>query len=337
MFFNIVRDNIDQLDKGWQALDDFLYKGYCIGSSLKDLIESRNFKQKEGNYCIINRKQPAIYHDDFRSFPLFTDNDRCSNSYFSGSKKIHFPTTVDFKNTWCENYIGYEDLEYDPITFSFHGLADYICERLVYLVEQTQFEFPLLAADTHGVDSTLVRSVFDYVGKEYKLVRREKMGDDDHWGYRQLYPSADPHIQITGYCGDEVLVRNPMYCQWLLSPHNVDLIDEYNKIEKSYMLGFFMKNYKKKLTEDQHKFDNNHSAFNHVRDWVMNDFQMWHKDDTITFTPLRDRKILKACLQAEPDAIIRQCVHAELSTEIIRRLNPKNLDTISQHKNAVKP
>ena len=93
MFFNIVRDNIDQLDKGWQALDDFLYKGYCIGSSLKDLIESRNFKQKEGNYCIINRKQPAIYHDDFRSFPLFTDNDRCSNSYFSGSKKIHFPTT----------------------------------------------------------------------------------------------------------------------------------------------------------------------------------------------------------------------------------------------------
>ena len=61
------------------------------------------------------------------------------------------------------------------------------------------------------------------------------------------------------------------------------------------------------------------------------------RDSTITFTPFRDREILKTCLHADPDTIIRQCVHAELSMEIIRRLNPGNLESLSQNKNNYKP
>jgi len=326
-----------QLDDGWNRIGDYYYKGYSLGLSLEDMIESKKFEQQKGNYCIINIKEPALYHDDLRSFPLFIGQDRCANAEFDGAKKIHFPTTVQYDGKWIENFEGYGDLQYSGQSFSFDNLTDFVCERLVNVVERTNFTLPLLAADTHGVDSTLVRSVFDYVGKDYKLVRREQMGDNEDWGYRQLYLTDEPHIQITGYCGDEILLRNPMYCQWLLRPHGIDLTEEYAKVKQSYMLGFFNQRYKKKLLEDSYQFDDPATAVEHVCDWVSNDFQMWHKDETITFTPYRDRDILRMCLHAEPDAIVRQCVNAELSMEVIRRLCPDNLNTLSQHKNAVQP
>lgn len=348
MKFDITDSGI-QLDAGWQKLDDYYYKGYSIGMSLEEMIRAQTFDQQKGNYCIISTKDPALYHDDLRSFPLYIDKDRCSNSEFDTAKKIHFPSTVDYNGTWNENCLGHGDLEYTGQSFSFNKIRDLICERLVSVVEHTNFKLPLFAANTFGVDSTLVRSVFDYVGKEYKLVRREKKGkenklvrreqkgDDQDWGYRQLYLTDEPHVQITGYCGDEVVLRNPTYCQWLLKPHGVDLASEYAKVKESYMLGFFNKNYKHKLKKDSLAFKDVGTAVNHVRDWVTNDFQMWHKDHTITFTPFRDREILKTCLHADPDTIIRQCVHAELSMEIIRRLNPGNLESLSQHKNNYKP
>ena len=336
MKFDITDSDVI-LDEGWKKLEDHHYKGYSLGMPLEDMIRSKNFKEQKGNYCIISTKDPALYHDDLRSFPLYIDKDRCSNSEFDTAKKIHFPSTVYHDNTWQEKFSGYGDLQYNGESFSFDKLIDLVCERLVSVVEQVDSGLPLFAANTFGVDSTIVRSVFDYVGKQYKLVRREQKGDDQDWGYRQLYQTDEPHMQITGYYGDEMMLRNPTYCQWLLMPHGIDLASEYAKVDKSYMLGYFNKNYKHKLAKDPYTFDDVGTAVNHVLDWLSNDFQMWHKDHTITFTPFRDREIMKACLHAEPDAIIRQCVHAELSMEIIRRLNPGNLESLSQHKNNFKP
>jgi DNA-binding MltR family transcriptional regulator len=75
------------------------------------------------------------------------------------------------------------------------------------------------------------------------------------------------------------------------------------------------------------------NGFNHTANVALNDFQMWHLDNAITFTPLRNLDIATECLYAEPDVVLHQVIHGGLSKAIIEKLNPKNLESISLYKN----
>jgi len=333
-----INQYILYLDNGWNCFDNVYYKGYCIEQSLDTKIKSKDFTEQTGNYVIIDLSAqfPSIHYDNSRSFPMYYDSDSLTNLHSQELTAVWFDGAVkNVTGSWefyhrPENSVQYEQKN----TPGKDKIVDLLCTYLVSTVESFTTNMPIFAADSKGVDSTLIRSAFDYCNKSYTLVQNNNRDLADlGWGYRQLHVTDTPHVQLTGFCGDELLLRNPLYCQWLLDPYNIELIEEFDKVSHSYMKGFFDAKYKVKLQNRKEHFVNKEQAYNHAINVAINDFQMWHVDNTITFTPLRNRQIATECMYADIDAILDQVIHAGISKEIINRLNPKLLDTISKHKN----
>jgi len=326
------------LDQGWHKFDNCFYKGYCLDAKIEDKISTKDFSEKKGNYTILrmDNNRCTLHHDDSRSFPLYYCVDTITNFASEKLTPVWFDGTVYYDTQWHfkprpDNKILYNKWQN---LFTKSQLVDLYCNYLVECVNSLTTDLPLYCAHSEGVDSTAVRSAFDYCGKDYKLVSENSVEKKYlGWGYKQLFITKEPHMQITGFCGDELLLRNPLYCQWLLDPYNIELIKEFDKVSHSYMKGFFDAKYKVKLQNRKEHFVDKEQAYNHAINVAINDFQMWHVDNTITFTPLRNRQIATECMYADIDAILDQVIHAGISKEIINRLNPKLLDTISKHKN----
>ena len=342
--FHLVNNWFISLDKGWHRTGNTFFKGYALAKDLKDIandsstshnVEDYYFPMYDGNYVILDLDTVSIKFDNCRSFPLFYKDDTLSNLEFDNCKNIYFDGTAVYVSQWQWDEVEENILEYNPNTelTTYNQLVDFVCEHMIYCAENLITDLPIFAADSNGVDSNIVRSAFDYVGKSYKLVSSNADPETNLWGYKNIHYSKEPHVQLTGYCGDEILLRNPLYCQWQLDPYGISLAEEYDKYDHTYMLGFFNAHYRKKLANPQYKFKDLKHSFLHTRNIICEDFQMWHKDEIITFTPFRNLQLIEKCLYAEPDAIVRQCVHGDISFDVIRRLNPKNLDHVSKYKN----
>lgn len=337
--FYQISDYTLAIDKGWNRFENIFYKGYTVKQSLENKVKNKDFSEEAGNYVIFDFScnDCYFYHDNSRSFPLYFDHNTLTNLKYDNLTTVWFDgSVIEHDHQWSftkreDNTILYNIAHKE---LNKEQIVDMMCNYLIQTVQDFNTELPILAADSQGVDSTLVRSAFDFCGCKYILVKNNsKKLQPLGWGYKQLYVSTESHVQLTGFCGDELLLRNPLYCQWLLGPYNVELADEFDKVDYSYMKGFFNAKYRNKLKNTAQRFINKEQAFNHTINVAINDFQMWHTDNTITLTPLRNKHIATECMYADADAILDQVIHAGISKEIIKRLNPKLLNTLSKHKN----
>lgn len=330
------------LDQGWQRHKDIFYKGYSIPIALQEKVENQDFSETTGCYTILDfsNGKCAYYTDNSRGFPLYYNNGTISNQKRNQLTPVWFDSELKSLNdSW--QFVKRQDriFEYNQFnkTISKQQLVDIVCKILIDHAENLNTNLPLFCSNSPGVDSNMVRSAFDYCNKSYTLVEK----NDRHafsalgWGYEQIYVTEQPHVQLTGFCGDELLLRNPMYCQWLLDPHNIELTNEFDKLDYSYMKGFFNARYRDKIINRKEKFRTKKSAFDHTINVAINDFQMWHIDNTITLAPLRNCIIAENALYADADTILDQVIHAGVSKDIIKRLNPSLLSNISKHKNNV--
>ena len=329
------------LDAGWHSNGDVLYKGYCLGKPLKQKVIDKDYSEQTGNYIILDFADVvcSIQHDDSRSFPVFYDKDTVTNLEDDSLTAVWFDGSVYYENgQWHfrhrqENVVKHTD---QINNIDKKQLTDLWCSHLTESCEKLPTDLPIFCANSNGVDSLAVKSALDYCGKEYKLVDMSQ-STKAHlgWGYRQLFETNTPHIQATGFCGDELLLRNPLYCQWLLDSANVNLVTEFDKTEHSYMKGFFNKRYREKVSAEVGRFPDIVHGYEHTANVSLNDYQMWHTDETITFTPFRNHGMALKGLRADCDTILYQVIHAGISKDIIRHLNPNNLDLMSKHKNNV--
>lgn len=336
-----------QLDQGWKKHGNIFYKGYCIDQQIDVKVHNKDFSSEKGNYVILDLTSNfKIYFDDTRGFPLYYTSDTVHNIPTNINEcydEVYYDGTVTFKNNqfsfvFCKD----KKISYDETRnfVSTEYLVDWICEYLVDSASKIKTDLPIYACDSNGVDSTLVQSAFDYVGREYTKVKIQdnKVNLSMTTCYKELYTGDfKAHLQLTGWAGDEYILRNPLYCHWLLKAQNINLINEYNKREYCYMKGFFENKYLEKLKNDDYKFKTYKDAFNHIANVAINDNQMWHFDNIITFTPFQNTNVLETMLYADCDAIIAQVTDAEISKKAIAKLNPAKLQKISVHKNNYKP
>jgi len=340
-----VKDYYIQLDKGWQRFNNIFYKGYTIGENLESKVQSYNFSTTRGNYVILDFSHtPAIYYDDSRGFPLFLNKDILTNINDNLLETIYFNgTAINVNDEWRwkqadEKYsISFDS---DHKIYNKTELVDLVCNYLITVTQQLETTLPLIAADSPGVDVAMVKSAFDYCNIEYSTGNQSSTKQDLSnlgWGYDQMHVIDTPHMQLTGFSGDELLLRNPMFVQWLLDCHRIDLCQEFDNIDSCYMKGFFNEKYRNKILKRNEIFYDQDEGFNHTANVALNDFQMWHLDNAITFTPLRNLDIAIECLYAEPDVVLDQVMHGGLSKAVIEKLNPKNLESISVYKNNYLP
>jgi hypothetical protein len=302
------------------------------------------------NRCAIrfHGDQWRLETPEIKTFPLWASADglRVSNCV-PLHEKIHNFNQVKYEDSLV---IEYQEPTWVEAMFNRFDCLDKetLVEKIsTVIVEQAkklaQYRLPVLVPATGGVDTTVVRSALDYAGVDYSvagasrsqsqsqkyILEHNRMAEGNFWGYKQMADTITPHIQATGFWGDEYLQRNPVYTHMYLQHFNKDITKAYDDQGHSYMRNFFDHHYRNKVKT----FDCTSRPRRRLQDMVLNDFQAWHIDECLTWTPLGDIEILKLSLRATPEVAIDQCVNAGLSMSIIETLNPHNLRLLDENKN----
>ena len=63
------------------------------------------------------------------------------------------------------------------------------------------------------------------------------------------------------------------------------------------------------------------------------DYQMWHFDNNLTFTPFFDIRITDVMMQLSIDDIIINALNGTIQKDIVKRFNPQLLSILSNYKN----
>ena len=328
------------LDAGWQRVQTptalEFRKGYSSEAELIDVKPGRN-----GNYCILRYSDHAmtIQHDDCRGFPLYYADEQVTNLYQKTPVWVDEKVVIEHGKIRVlypdqpRCYHLQEKQEHTRIQNMVHDHLRYEMQ----MIEKYNGWFDILPSD--GVDTCMLQAISkqpftedDYIVQDGVIwtapTELSEYVQDIHWGYKQL--SGLYNQIMTGFCGDEFMMRNPLYVHWYLSFYGIDLTKEYDY--PSYMQGFIKHRYLHKLKPIE--FESEQQMLDHIRQRMYNDHQMWHLNRVTTFTPLKNRFIPELLFTMKPEDVLAQVTDASLQKEIIKKAA---LSGISTHKNNVSP
>lgn len=335
-------------DDNWQKTNSGFFKGY----------KAENF----GNFVniSINDHLIQITHPEKRTCPLWINNDARGviiNNFLQLPNAERVPSdrfvtlhTVENKITY-DYYDCYKN-EYDEMLFSdavndiyclidqkFKYLANYVFKNGVVpkfffsggIDTLTCFSF----IQKHDIGIELLTTEHFESGSTFDLNFRNRI-KETHWAYNQIHVWPSPSVIITGGNGDEMFLRSPDTSTiWCLA--NFDSTTRALVSLEDYDCKYLMLQKYAYLDspKDFEKFRNHPAkAEAHIINMCANDHQHWHYDNTITFTPLDDLRILKAILKIkEKDKVLRQILNGDIQRAIIARNNPELLDLLARQKN----
>ena len=152
----------------------------------------------------------------------------------------------------------------------------------------------ILVPNNNGLDTLTVRSVLDYLDVDYKLFDIEKLDykklqntlEKDYYGFNQIQEFDSSKCVITGFYGDEYILRNPYYVQNILKSRGQDLVKIFDAKPDCYMRKFFDLVYREKCKKIEPV------NVDKVSQMICNDIQVWHINNTMIFTPFKDKRLL---------------------------------------------
>ena len=71
-----------------------------------------------------------------------------------------------------------------------------------------------------------------------------------------------------------------------------------------------------------------------ICDMISNDHQHWHLENTLTWTPLKDMRLLISILMLPTEDLLDQILNGSIDRKIISASNPDLVNYISSQKNA---
>lgn len=330
------------LDEGWHKTSNRFQVTFRKGYSLESII-SEATPGEDGNFCVITYHYGSdtltIEHDSCRGFPIFCYENGINNLYKGTELQ-----TYESQKVWIHN--GIVSSDYAPALYpttapremEYEELLEIACAVLEYDYRcylQNNEDFVLPPSD--GIDTLTVMAVTHKDGVTSKLTPattpRAKHMQTFFWGYNQL---NDVNGMIgTGFCGDEFLMRNPLYANWFLGFHGIDLGKEYAKVPGTYMEGFIKHRYLSKLITAI--YESEAVMMYNILNRVLNDHQMWHLDNTIAYTPFKNKFLAELMMSLKPEDAFFQATDGKLQRDIIRNFLPGITPQMSQHKNNVAP
>ena len=275
-----------------------------------------------------------------RRFPLWrSDSGDTVSNLLVTDHQIWNPHSVSHRDGRLQIEFGRNS----PVTYPIldrKTAEEKLCGDLVRQVDDLKAHaLPIIAPNSRGADCALVRAVLDYSGVEYTDSRisdqtldlAQLSGQHPFRFYGQLLDEGSRHIQATGFNGDAYMSRLPTYVALYLKKWNIDLTAEFDKAGATYMRNSFDKDYRGKidvLAEDPEQ---------QLIDMLVNDYQVWHINECLTWTPLTDKDIMETCIRLDPETAIDQCLNAGLTRSLIERLSPARLNEIQQSHNGKVP
>jgi len=360
------------VDDGWSKITTnettLIYKGYCDATNLENIVkdfECDNTPRYTGNFCVllIYENKVIITHDIDRSFPLkYYSNDVLTNlPYFNDIEiedEIWSDSIVEYTNDginkiFLENFYNVDVSE----EVSFKECTDNIEKILTNKINGlSNISNSVSIFLSGGVDTTMVYSLLKkHYTKNINIIANESfeftefvvknidvlLNHSNTWGYKQFHHWKQKSFYATGGMGDEIFLRGPttaaLWCAW----HNINLLEELENINYAYHKKYFLLDKNRKIIEYywnnkkeiQKEFSNYSDLCWQICNMVSNDHQHWHLENTISWTPLKDTRILKNILKLPKNIILEQIIHGIIDLNIISNLHPGMEKHICTHKN----
>jgi len=337
-------------DAGWQIFKQegktIIAKGYADSCLLEHAIDN-NIR---GNYCawICTSLSARLVHDPDRSFPVHVHNNGMITNLLPGEKQIWADKTFCVNQSLEVELFDREIELFDDQQLSDDAVVDAIDEILCETFEKFLIHnrLPLKLFLSEGIDTTTVWCYLDKFTKNYEIIDCEyvkytpfwrankQIAKAYHWGYRFIHMWEDPTVLITGSMGDEFFLRGPATMFLLPTWYGVNI---KNKIKQDdYMYTYVMQtidNYTPEVIKTLTACNTLSDVKQYMFNILTNDYQHWHLDNTLTFTPFKDRRILKTMLNANAKLLELQARHAEVNRRLIQKHDPDKLKRISTQKN----
>jgi|MDSY01.2.fsa_nt_gb hypothetical protein len=324
-------------DDNWISANDTLSKGTA------------------NNYCTIKLGDTIeILHNEVRDFPLWFDKNTCSN-FTKLDNYVPVDGRLNFNNAWQLSYqkdfykepdscgcgrstvgrcVGWHNFEEE--TYAVALIKKVLLDNTKEFLKCNTLD--ILVPNNNGLDTLTVRSVLDYLKVDYKLFDIEKLDykklqstlEKDYYGFNQIQEFESPKCVITGFYGDEYILRNPFYVQNILKSRGQDIVKIFDNKPNCYMRNFFDLVYREKCAKVQPV------GVDKVSQMICNDIQVWHINNTMIFTPFKDKRLLKL-LECDSNIIIDQVTDGKLSKMVIESFNKDLLKLLDESKNNSDP
>jgi hypothetical protein len=303
-------------DKGWSKSSSGISKGTCHINFNNDL---------------------DFTFEATRNFPLYYNDYAVSN--FDKNIGESLPIDAVLKDDGKKFSVSYVDKFYtiDNQVGNLEESVDLVKKCIIENLQKIDRNKQNWLPDHGGIDTLTIRSALDFLKIPYqlfdfknKLPHRTGLCMDllkYHWGFNQI-PEYNGNV-LTGFYGDEFVLRNPYYMHILLCLRDIDITEVFNARPRCYMYKYF-NNYREKCRLRSDK------DLDQLKQMIMNDFQVWDLNSTTFISPFRDSRLL-ALLNADYDTIISQVTDAAINKKIIADLNPALLDKVDNFKNQNDP
>ena len=312
-------------------------------------------KGTANNYCTIKFDDTIeITHNELRDFPLWYDEHTCSN-FTKLDNYVPVDGRLNFNNAWQLSYqkdfykepdscgcgrstvarcVGWHSFDEEPYAVAL--IKKVLLDNTKAFLKDNTLD--ILVPNNNGLDTLTVRSVLDYLNVDYKLFDIEKKDyqklqatlELDYYGFNQIQEIGSPQCIVTGFYGDEYILRNPFYVQNILKNRGKDLIEIFDSNPTCYMREFFDLVYRKKCKKVEPV------NIDKLSQMICNDIQVWHINNTMLFTPFKDKRLLKL-LECDSNIIVSQVTDGKLSKTVIEHFNKDLLKLLDKSKNNADP
>jgi hypothetical protein len=328
-----VHDNLF-LDKGWRQdkVNDKLvwYKGYSTDCRLSDNLNSIiEGYQPRGIWCVItyHNQKYDVYHALLRGFPI---NQTRTTNLFGNEKnpeidvpEISEPKTFDevvdgvisilSKN--CLDFVKYND---EPLNIWCTGGRDSmlllaICER-----EKIPYNFY-----TH--DKPKNRKIH----KECDIKLSEHISTQ-YPNYAPVSIFSEPTVLLTGHQGDNFMCRLSSTIKLLANsigktPRDLIKPNQYSGFHMSTSVFSHLSESITKVNDVKHE----------IMMEIIGGHNVWHIDNTITFTPFYDVELPKLILSLDVETLIDAGLNGSIQLRAIEKCCPEIKILLQPQKNTV--
>jgi hypothetical protein len=358
------------VDFGWETYETekhvVIYKGYADYHHLRDLLDeliTETEPSRTGNYCaIVYHKTDntiSIKSDRYRSFPIYLNNGNKVTNLVKQDRTAWTDSLITITDNFeiIENKfdaIGTIDVSTISLEYGIESIASILDRKTKSLIDLRSslpmaFRKPIHTFLSGGVDSLLVYSFLQKHTQDYKLIKYAHVdytdfwlmnsGDIvDNWGYKQIHHWINPCILTSGAPGDEFMLRSPVTANIFLQNNGTDLLKMNQDVTSLHYSYFSLPKHKKVVENLASDFEVNKNLNKKELIWklcniIINDWQHWHIENTLTWTPLRDLEIFKIILQMPYEVQIKQIFDSYISKRLISDINPQFVNLISHQKN----
>lgn len=343
-------------DHGWNILNyqnkKIFYKGYVLHNDIENVIKHHTLSltpRYKGNFsCIIcDRDKITITHDIDRGFPIFSHKDQITNlikgDLIYSNMFIDINSNLEISYNQFKNYsISNEMLEYEIGLKKIHFLIKNAFDSFL-----SKNKNPIKIFLSGGIDTLLAYSFlkkstknFELVNKEYVRKTNFYLKNKEHlvkfWGYNQMHSWGNTSsVLVTGGCGDEYMMRNPIIIKKLFDFFDIDFLNELKNNVNAYHFKYFNREKNLKIFQQpKNKMKNLILTKMEIFKNLSNDHQHWHLDGTTFFTPFKDLEIPNLFLQLPKEKLLEQALDAKISKDLISLNDPNDLKLLSKYKNS---